>query len=167
MMTDEMQYYVDNQDNVLGKKPISEMHKKRLLHRGSHVFIFNSKGELLLHKRSMKWTFPGLWDSSAGGHVEYGKIYEEPAKEELEEELGIKTKLTEVGKLMHKGNYPCNGIVTLYTGNHDGQFNITEKDVSKVKFFAIDEIEKMIKKHPEDFVISVKYGLYLYKKTNT
>ena len=79
---------IDEHDNVIGQASREEAHKKSMLHRIVDIFIFNSKGELLLQKRSEKKdTNPGLWTFSAGGHVEYGETYLEAANKELEEEL--------------------------------------------------------------------------------
>ena len=49
------------------------------------LFIFNSKGKLLLTK-SPKWE--GLY-SVPGGHVELGETIEEAAKREAKEEVGL------------------------------------------------------------------------------
>jgi len=38
-----------------------------------HVWIYNSKGRVILQKRAEgKDTFPGRWDVSVGGHVTSG-----------------------------------------------------------------------------------------------
>ena len=50
----------------------------------------NSDGELFLQKRAhTKDVNPGLWDTSAAGHVDFGESYEDSARRELKEELGI------------------------------------------------------------------------------
>ncbi|HLD85604.1 MAG TPA: NUDIX domain-containing protein [archaeon] len=168
MMDDEMQYIVDEDDNIVGKAPISEAHASRKLHRGSHVFIFNSKGELLLHKRSKKWTFPDMWDSSAGGHVAYGSSYYETAVRELKEELGISAELNEIGKITHRRTGDkCNGIVMLYSGQHDGPFLPNKNELQEIKFFSIDKLLKLIKNNPDKFTPSfiLAFKLYLSKMT--
>ena len=45
---------VDEKDIALGVMEKMEAHKKALLHRAFSVFIFNSRGELLLQQRSFK-----------------------------------------------------------------------------------------------------------------
>ncbi len=167
-MTDELQYIVDENDNVIGKASIDEAHTKHFLHRGAHVFIFNSKGHLLLHKRSKKWTFPNMWDSSAGGHVAYGSSYEETAKRELKEELGIEADLTEVGKIVHSRKQDkCNGFVMLYAGKHDGPFDYNKNEIQEIKFFDIDYLIKLAKTKPENFTPAfiLVFKLYLTKLT--
>jgi len=62
-----------------------------LMHRAVHILVFNSSGELFIQKRSMsKDNDPGLWDSSAAGHVDSGEDYYDCAIRELGEELGIR-----------------------------------------------------------------------------
>ena len=60
------------------------------MHRAVHILVFNQRGELFLQKRSMsKDNDPGMWDSSAAGHVDSGESYLDCATREIEEELGV------------------------------------------------------------------------------
>ncbi|MGH8543009.1 MAG: NUDIX domain-containing protein [Gammaproteobacteria bacterium] len=53
--------------------------------------VFDSKQRLFLQKRSwIKQCLPGLWDSSAAGHLCTGETYERCAHRELCEELGVR-----------------------------------------------------------------------------
>ena len=62
-----------------------------LIHRSVHVMVISPDGKLLLQKRSMrKDVQPGMWDTSVGGHVGFGQSYEEAARREAEEELGLR-----------------------------------------------------------------------------
>ena len=77
---------------MIGTATRSECHgNPELCHRVSHVIVINSKGEILLQKRSMnKFIQPGKWDTSVGGHLDPGESYIEGAVREMMEELGIK-----------------------------------------------------------------------------
>lgn len=91
-MLDELVPVVDLNDNIIEYKPRSVVHNPAnlLLHRVIHVVVFNSKGEFLLQKRSLeKEQFPGLWTSSASGHIAKGQTPKEAAIRELEEEVGL------------------------------------------------------------------------------
>jgi len=95
-MSDQEEIYavVDRDDRVVGKATRGEIHQKGLLHRSVHIFVFNRKGQLYIQKRSMsKDQYPGCWDSSAAGHVDWGETYEAAAARELKEELGIRARL--------------------------------------------------------------------------
>ena len=91
---DEIYAVVDEEDRVIGKASRREIHERELLHRSVHIFVFNPRGQLYLQKRALhKDQYPGCWDSSAAGHVDWGESYETAAKRELEEELGIRARL--------------------------------------------------------------------------
>ena len=93
-MPEEMFDVVDEQDRVLRQAPRSVVHAKHWLHRASHIFVFNSKDELLVHRRSAtKDECPLLCTSSASGHLAAGEDYSTAAVRELEEELGLKVAL--------------------------------------------------------------------------
>ena len=83
---------VDAQDRVIGSESRDLVHVNNLRHRAIHVLIFNQRGELFIQKRSIwKDTHPGKWDSSTAGHVDARESYEESARRELREEIGIES----------------------------------------------------------------------------
>ena len=88
---DEIVALVDEQNNVIGAIPRREMRAKRLLHRSTYILVFNARSELYVQKRTMtKDVFPGYFDPATGGVVLAGESYEESARRELEEEMGIR-----------------------------------------------------------------------------
>jgi len=81
---------VNERDEVVDCQPRSVVHRLGLKHRAAHVLVFSSRGEVFLQKRSMKKDRqPGLWDSSASGHVDSGEDYDACAARELREEIGL------------------------------------------------------------------------------
>src|ERR1035441_5886120 len=89
-MAEEIFDVVNERDEVMDRKPRSEVHARGLLHRAIHVLVFNARGEVFLQKRSMKKDRqPGVWDSSSSGHVDSGETYDETAVRELREEIGL------------------------------------------------------------------------------
>ena len=60
---------VDTEDNELGYMEKMEAHQKGALHRAFSIFIFNSKGEILLQKRNKeKYHSGGLWSNTCCSH---------------------------------------------------------------------------------------------------
>ena len=60
------------------------------LHRAFSVFLFNSKGELLLQQRAFgKMTWPGVWSNSCCGHVMLHETVAAAAKRRVKYELGL------------------------------------------------------------------------------
>jgi isopentenyldiphosphate isomerase len=90
-MADETLIQVTEEDDVIGPVPRSRVHgNPSLIHRSVHVLVLGPDGRLLLQKRSArKDTQPGKWDTSVGGHVGFGQTYEEAARREALEELGL------------------------------------------------------------------------------
>jgi len=86
----EMLDIVDAHNRVIGCAPRREVHRLGLRHRAVHMLIRNGEGQIYLQRRSPdKDVDPGLWDTSAAGHVDRGEDYLDAALRELHEELGL------------------------------------------------------------------------------
>lgn len=60
---------VNEQDEPVGLMEKMEVHQKALLHRAFSVFLFNSKGEMLLQRRALdKYHSGGLWTNTCCSH---------------------------------------------------------------------------------------------------
>ena len=89
--TEEFLAVVNENDVAVGKKPRRLVHTQGLRHRSAHVLVFNSAGKLLIQLRGpSKDEYPLFWDVSVGGHVGPGETYEQAARRELDEEMGLK-----------------------------------------------------------------------------
>src|SRR6266850_1764164 len=89
-MSEEIFDVVNDRDEVIGQQRRSEVHRLGLKHRAVHVLVFNSRGQIFLQKRSLqKDRQPGLWDSSASGHLDCGEDYDACAVREVREEIGL------------------------------------------------------------------------------
>jgi isopentenyl-diphosphate delta-isomerase type 1 len=141
---EEMLYHVNKNDKILGKISREEAHKKGLLHRTGVVFLMNSKGKVLINKRSSeKKTFPSCYDSSVSFHVTYGETYKSAAKRETEEEIRIKAPLRYLGKFIHKDS-PEYQVVAVFQCISDDKPIIDPKEFSRQKFYSIKEAENVI-----------------------
>jgi 16S rRNA (adenine1518-N6/adenine1519-N6)-dimethyltransferase len=142
---------VDENDNVIATRPRAEVHEKNLLHRAVHILVFNQQGELLLQKRSAwKDREPSKWDSSAAGHLEPGETYEAGAIRETEEELGIRPKLTPLGKIRACFN-TGQEFVEVFTAQHEGPFVLPPAEIEDAFFLTLEEIKPWITARPQDF----------------
>ena len=75
---------VDQQDNEIGSMEKMEAHQKGVLHRAFSVFIFNSKGELLLQQRAdSKYHSPLKWTNTCCSHQRKGESTMDAAKRRL------------------------------------------------------------------------------------
>lgn len=67
-----------------------EMRARRLPHRSTYLLVFNQRGEVFIHLRTAtKDVFPSHWDLTIGGVVAAGESFDDGARRELREELGV------------------------------------------------------------------------------
>ena len=136
---------VNHKGEVINILPRTTIHgNPSLIHRVVHVLVFNSRGELLLQKRSMnKDVAPGRWDTSVGGHLNPGEDPLSGALREMKEELGI---VVEEPKFLytyiHTNSYETELVYT-YSCLCEGSlicFNPVEID--EIKFWSAEEINE-------------------------
>lgn len=147
---------VDENDNVIGAEERSVARAKGLRHRIVRIFVLNSDGKVLLQQRNLNLLDnPGRWDQSVGGHVDAGESYEQTAKRESFEELGIKVnEFKEVGYFYIERPAPGGEVKRfqkVFTCVHNGPFVIDPAEVEKVEWFSIEKIQTWLNKSPEDF----------------
>lgn len=149
---DEILDVVDGQNKLVGQATRGECYEKGLLHRAVNIFIYNSKGQVFLHKRSdKKLKYPGFWDLSCSEHVRPGESFMEAAKRGLKEELGIEMPvqmiipLHRVDSTDEREEYHDNELVVTFKGVYEGKFKFDSDEVSGGKFFDVLEVNNLIK----------------------
>lgn len=149
---------VDDEDRVIGQATREEVHRRRLLHRSVHVYVFSSAGELYLQKRSrQKDLYAGKWTGSASGHLEPGESYESAARRELEEELGIGPAVHEAYRFDYDGTEEREKSA-LFLARHDGPMRLSLEEVSDGRFVPVDEVRLWLERRPEDFAPGFRAG---------
>ena len=104
-MKDEV-ILVDKDDNQLGIMEKIEAHEKALLHRAFSVFIFNTKGEMLLQRRALhKYHSPGLWTNTCCSHPKPNESALDAANRRLIEEMNMEAKLDYLFKFTYKTEF--------------------------------------------------------------
>jgi isopentenyldiphosphate isomerase len=152
-MSEEIFDVVNARDEVVDHKPRSEVHRLGLMHRAVHVLVFNARGEVFLQKRSMsKDRQPGLWDSSASGHLDTGEEYDACALRELREEIGL--RLSAAPERLFK--LPASAEtdqehVWVYRCTAEGPFELHPEEIERGVWFAPDEISRWMKEKPDEF----------------
>lgn len=150
---DELFDVVDEQDRVTGQAARRVVHAEGWRHRAVHLLVVNASGLIFLHKRSKtKDLFPGVWDSSAAGHVGAGEDYDGTASRELEEELGCKPakplqRLFKIEARAETGQE----FVWVYRVESDGPFTLQPEEIECGDWFAPTEVDRWIREKPEDF----------------
>ncbi len=151
---DELFDVVDEKDEVQGQETREVVHRDGLIHRAAHVFVFNKRKELFLQKRSrLKDVHPGVWDSSAAGHLNAGEGYEATAVRELKEELGIEVDVDavqEIARILPSEN-TGQEHVRLYITRYDGALRYPCSEIETGLWISMEEVDAWIAKRPQDF----------------
>lgn len=139
---------VDEDDCPIKVMKRSEVHELGLRHRAVHLFLFNSRQQLLIHLRSEdKEEFPGVWTSSASGHVSAGEDYDSAADREVFEELGIRVPLSLVTKVAACPQ-TCNEFTQLYSAVSDDPIRFDPVEIQQIRWVDIDELKAEIQRTP-------------------
>ena len=97
---------VDSNDVELGTMEKMEAHRNGgRLHRAFSVFVFNTKGELLLQRRAHhKYHSGGLLTNTCCSHPRPGETVIEAGNRRLREEMGMECKLVELFSFEYKAD---------------------------------------------------------------
>ncbi len=156
---------VDEQDRVIRKAPREEVHQKKLLHRAAHIWVFNTAGELLIHRRAAgKEEEPLKLTSSACGHLSAGESYRQAAERELFEELGLQAEL----KYWHK--IPAGPEIgyehtALFSCLCDDTPNPDEREIISYEFTSLNELKRRIESNPEEYTNPFRLFFRWYLQT--
>ena len=142
---------VDKNDRILGYARRSQVHGDNLLHRAVHILIFDEAGDVYLQQRS-RWKdrHPLKWDSSAAGHVTAAESYDETARRELKEELGVSVPLQKFLKLPG-AQRTDHEFIWLYRGVVSGELVPDKCEIERGTFLAPTVVDGWTSARPEDF----------------
>lgn len=137
---------VDEEGRVVGAATRGECHNgSKLLHPVVHLHVFNSRGEVYLQKRpEWKDIQPGKWDTSVGGHIDYGETPEQALVREVGEELGITDFVPErVGKYVFESRRERE-LVYVNRTTYDGPVRPSTEELDGGRFWSMGEIRAAI-----------------------
>ena len=147
---------VDEQDNPIGLMEKHAAHLEPHLHRAFSIFLFNSKGELLMQQRALsKYHSPGLWTNTCCSHPRDGETLEEATSRRLMEEMGMRCEMHEVYTFIYKA--PVGQGLTehefdhVWIGQSDDIPCINTDEVASWKYMTLDALSKDITLYPEHY----------------
>jgi 16S rRNA (adenine1518-N6/adenine1519-N6)-dimethyltransferase len=142
---------VDTNDRIRGYASRAEVHGNNLGHRAVHILIFNQVGDVYLQQRS-RWKdrYPLKWDSSAAGHVTAAENYDETARRELKEELGVDVPLERIVRLAASSRTD-HEFIWGYRGVVSGNLAPNKCEIERGLFFAPAVIDGWTSARPDDF----------------
>jgi len=150
---EQMLVLVDEKNQPLGVMEKMEVHQKALLHRAFSVFIFNSKGEMLLQRRAIKkYHSGGLWTNACCSHPYLDETPVQAAQRRMQEELGFVTDLEPAFDFIYKAQ--LDNDLTEHEYDHvligvfDGKIEPNEDEVGDYRYLAMDELKASVAERP-------------------
>ena len=147
---------VDQEDNVTGVMEKMEAHRRGMLHRAFSILLFNSKGEILLQKRSAsKYHSAGLWTNTCCSHPLPGESMESATRRRLMEEMGIDMATEFAYKFTYRAALD-HGLTEheldyIFIGQFDGVPAVNKDEVSDWKFADLNFLREDIVRHPDQY----------------
>ena len=148
---------VDENNNLTGIKEDKEIvHQKGLWHREAAIWIMNENGEMLLQKRSAsKKQNPNKWALTAG-HVDAGEEPIDTMIREIYEELGVVIEKKNIEKIVSDKEKSFSSESNTIVPYILTDYKIELSELSELRYFSIEEIEKIIENKDENYVFSTK-----------
>ena len=140
----ELLEVINHKGEVVSILPRDRVHgDPSLIHKVVHALVFNTKGDLLLQKRSMnKDVAPGRWDTSVGGHLDPGEDPFTATIREMKEELGIHIEEPKfLYTYIHTNTYETELVFT-YLCTYEGETCFNPEEIDEVKFWTLKEISE-------------------------
>jgi isopentenyl-diphosphate delta-isomerase len=147
---------VNELDEMVGTMEKMEAHQKAMLHRAFSIFIFNSKGEMLLQQRAEeKYHCGGLWTNTCCSHPRPEEDTAAAAKRRLQEELGFTTPIKKAFDFVYKAPF-SNGLTEyefdhVFFGEYEGDLRPNPKEVAAVRYLSVNTIQSMMEEKPAQF----------------
>ncbi len=157
---------VNEQDEQVGTMEKMETHGKALLHRAFSVFLFNSKGEMLLQRRALKkYHSGGLWTNACCSHPFPTETPKMGAIRRLEEELGFVTAISPAFSFIYKAELD-NELTEyeydhVFIGTYDGSVHINEDEVGDYCYRSMSDLKADVNQHPGQYTEWFKIALPL------
>jgi isopentenyl-diphosphate delta-isomerase len=147
---------VDEQDQVLGTMEKMEAHRQGVLHRAFSVFIFDTKGRMLLQQRAAHKYHGGLlWSNACCSHPYPEEVTLAAAHRRLVEELGFDTELKEIFSFTYKAEVENHLIEHEFdhvlAGVYEGKIVPHPEEVADYCYSSMDETGVAIQNHPGKF----------------
>lgn len=145
---------VDELDRETGVMEKMEAHEKALLHRAFSVFLFNSKGEMLLQQRALtKYHSGGLWTNACCSHPRPGESNLEAARRRTFEELGFHPDIRHAFSFTYKAAFD-NGLTEhefdhVFVGRYEGPINPDPNEVCDHCYKSIPVIHQELIDKPQ------------------
>ncbi|MBL8031582.1 MAG: isopentenyl-diphosphate Delta-isomerase [Candidatus Doudnabacteria bacterium] len=155
---------VNEQDEQVGTEEKLRAHELGLLHRAFSIFVFNSRGELMLQQRALhKYHCGGLWTNTCCSHPRVGEGTAAAAHRRLQEEMGFDCELREVFSFVYKVPF-ANGLTEhefdhVFVGTYDADPVLNPEEAAAWKWISPTDLQAAIAKDPDNYTYWLKVAL--------
>jgi len=152
---------VNQMDEAIGTMDKMEAHRQGVLHRAFSIFIFNSKGEMLLQQRATnKYHSGGLWTNACCSHPLPGEEESKAASRRLSEELGFTTNLKKAFSFTYRAEVE-NGLTEhefdhVFTGTFEGNIFPDKNEVMNFCYRDMSFIQNELETNPANYTVWFK-----------
>ena len=152
---------VDKNDKEVGTEEKIKAHKEGKLHRAFSIFVFNSKGEKLLQRRTKtKYHSGGLWTNTCCSHPRPGEPAEKAAHRRLKEEMGFDCELKEVFTFTYHAklgkNFSEHEYDHVFVGKFEGEPDPNPAEIDDWKWIGLEELKKDMQENPDRYTYWLK-----------
>lgn len=139
---------MDENDSVIDIVPRAVMRERVLRHRAAFIVVAGSGAEVLVHRRSRdKDIWPGWLDLAVGGVLMSGETYEEGARREVLEEIGVEPRHLESFDSGEPRAYEDSAVRLLgrcFLLRHDGPFEFRDGEIDEAWWVPIVDLENLV-----------------------
>ncbi len=136
---------VDENDSEVGTMEKMAAHREGRLHRAFSVLVYNSKGDLLIHRRAAsKYHSAGLWTNACCSHPRPGENIRDAAVRRLKEEMNILVEPEFLYKFVYRINLEDSLVEHemdyVFRATFDGEPSPNANEVQAWRFVSVDEL---------------------------
>lgn len=149
---------IDWLDNIIKKRRKDELKTEQFIHRISLVIPRLMDDRILLAKRAAKKEpFPDVWCCAVGGRVSWGESYEQAARREMIEEVGIESDLIPLAtSLMNNPQERALYKVFTTLPMKRESFIACEREIASLEAITVQEVNFGITEYPDHFAPAFK-----------
>jgi isopentenyl-diphosphate Delta-isomerase len=155
---------INKNNRRIGVMEKIKAHREGLLHRAFSIFIFNSKGELLIQQRAMtKYHSGSLWSNTVCSHPKPDETYNQAVHRRLKEEMGFDCKLRKIFCFIYNTGFK-NGLIEneydcVFMGRFDGKPRINPQEIMDWRWIPVKELKEDMILHPDKYSFWLKIAL--------
>ncbi len=137
---DELVDVIDDEGRTIDTVPRHVIRARHLPHRCVYILVFDSAGNLFVHLRTAtKDVYPSHWDVAVGGVLAAGESFDEGARREVREELGIDAKPEPLFPFRY-ADATSSAQAWAYRLCHNGPFRLQPEEIVRGEFVPLEEV---------------------------